>query len=303
MLRKKIGVMALTCIIGATILAGCGKSADSADAGKKADQKTEESVSGNVTAVGSSALQPLAEVAGKAFAEKNPNVKINVQGGGSGQGLSQIASGTVQIGNSDVFAEEKNIDAAKLEDNKVAVVGMGPIVNKDVKVDNLTQQQLIDIFTGKIKNWKEVGGDDQAIVIINRAEGSGTRATFEKFGLNGQPAVKSQEQDNSGSVQKIISQTPGSISYLAFSYFNDKVKPLKIDGVEPKAENVENNTWKIWSYEHMYTQKNPDKATSAFIDYMKGEDVQKNMVGKLGYISITGMKYQRDAQGKVTEVK
>lgn len=297
MLRKKIGLVALTAVLSASALVGCGGSDD-----KKADAGKSE-VKGNITAVGSSALQPLVEAAGSQFTEKNPNVKVNVQGGGSGQGLSQIAAGTVQIGNSDVFAEEKKIKTDKIEDNKVAVVGMGPVVNKEVKVDNLTSQQLADIFTGKIKNWKEVGGEDKEIVVINRAEGSGTRATFEKFALNGQQSVKAQEQDNSGSVQKIVAQTPGSISYLAFSYFNDSVKALKIDGVEPKAENIADNKWKIWSYEHMYTQKNPDEATKAFIEYMKSDDVQKELVSKLGYISINQMKIERDADGKISEVK
>ncbi len=296
MFKKKIGIVALTLVMASAALVGCGGN----------DKKTEEAgsaVKGSITAVGSSALQPLAEAAGKAFSEKNPDVKINVQGGGSGQGLSQIASGTVQIGNSDVFAEEKKIDPKDLEDHKVAVVGMGPVVNKDVKVDNLSQQQLIDIFTGKIKNWKEVGGQDQEIVLINRAEGSGTRATFEQFGLKGQASMKSQEQDNSGSVQKIVAQTPGAISYLAFSYFNDSLKPLKIDEVAPEAKNIADNSWKIWSYEHMYTKKDMDPATKAFIEYMKSDDVQKNFVEKLGYISINGMKIERDAKGEVKDLK
>lgn len=296
MLKKKIGLITLTVVLSASALVGCGGSND-----KKSD--TGKDLKGNITAVGSSALQPLVEAASSGFTEKNPNVKVNVQGGGSGQGLSQISSGTVQIGNSDVFAEEKKVKTDNLEDNKVAVVGMGPVVNKEVKVDNITSQQLADIFTGKIKNWKEVGGADQEIVVINRAQGSGTRATFEKFALNGQQSIKAQEQDNSGSVQKIVAQTPGSISYLAFSYFKGDIKPLKVDGVEPKAENIADNKWKIWSYEHMYTQKKADDATKAFIEYMKSDDVQKELVSKLGYISINQMKIERDANGKVSEVK
>lgn len=296
MLKKRIGLVALTMMLAASAMVGCGKTEEKDAQGAKA-------LSGTITAVGSSALQSLAESAAKSFVEKNPDVNISVQGGGSGMGLSQISSGTVQVGNSDVFAEEKKIDPNDLEDNKVAVVGMGPVINKDIKVDNLTKEQLIGIFTGKIKNWKEVGGQDLAIVVINRAEGSGTRATFEKFGLDGKASIKAQEQDNSGSVQKILTQTPGSISYLAFSYFNKDIKALKIDGVEPKAENIENNTWKIWSYEHMYTKKNPDEATKAYINYVKSDEVQKNLVPKLGYISVSGMKIERDSNGNIKEIK
>lgn len=295
MLGKKLGILSMVVFLGTAALTGCG----GADSGTGNGADSQAKVSGSITAVGSSALQPLVEAVGESFTQNNPDVSLSVQGGGSGQGLSQISQGTVQIGNSDVFAEEKGIDASKLTDNKVCVVGMGPVVNKDVKVDNITSDQLVGIFTGKIKNWKEVGGEDQEIVIINRAEGSGTRATFEKFGLKGAESVKAQEQDNSGSVQKIVAQTPGAISYLAFSYFNDTIKPLKIDNVEPKIENIADNSWKIWSYEHMYTAKDADDATKSFIDFMLSDDIQKTIVPKLGYMSIKDMKVDRDAEGNI----
>lgn len=272
---------------------GDKKPADKAAADKGAE------LSGTITAVGSSALQPLAEAAAEEFKAKHPKVQITVQGGGSGQGLTQISQGSVEIGNSDVFAEEKKIDPSNLKDNKVCIVGMGPVCNPDVTVDNLTKDQLKGIFTGKIKNWKEVGGKDEAIVVINRAAGSGTRATFEKFALGGEPAMQAQEQDNSGTAAKMVSETPGAISYLAFSYFNNKVKPLSVDGVKPEAKNIEDNSWTIWAYEHMYTAKNPKPEVEAFIKFLLSEDVQKTLVPKLGYIPVSGMKIERDAAGKV----
>jgi phosphate transport system substrate-binding protein len=286
-------------------LAGCSSSSNT---GTSSSTDTSSSISGSITAVGSTALQPLVEAASEQFMADNPNVQITVQGGGSGQGITQIAQGSVQIGDSDVFAETKITDAsilAKLTDNKVAVVGMGPVVNTGVAVDDLTIAQLKSIFTGAVTNWKDLGGDDAEIVVINRASGSGTRATFESAVLGGDPVPASftpQEQDSSGTVAKMIADTPNSISYLAFSYFDDTLKALSVGGVKPEEGNVETNKWTIWAYEHMYTAASPDAATQAFIDYMLGDDVQGSLVEQTGYISVSGMKVARDASGTVTSL-
>lgn len=293
-MKKKFAAVFGLFTIFAVIAAGCGNTKETTVSGKGAKQES-------ITAVGSTALQPLVQEAAAQYMNDHPGATINVQGGGSGTGLSKVAEGAVQIGNSDVFAEEKDgIDASKITDHKVAVVGFAPVANQDIGVDNLTKQQLIGIFTGKIKNWKEVGGKDLKIVVINRAEGSGTRAVFEKQALDGATAVKAQEQDSSGTVQKIVNETPGAISYLAFSYINNKVKALKVDGVEPAEENVKTNKWKIWAYEHMYTKGKATGLTKKFIDYMLSDEVQKNLVPKLGYMPISEMQVERDAGGNVT---
>ncbi|MED4344900.1 MULTISPECIES: phosphate ABC transporter substrate-binding protein PstS family protein [Heyndrickxia] len=293
-MKKKFAALFGLLTIFAVIAAGCGNAKGTATSGNGTKQES-------ITAVGSTALQPLVQEAAAQYMNDHPGATINVQGGGSGTGLSKVAEGAVQIGNSDVFAEEKDgIDASKITDHKVAVVGFAPVANQDIGVDNLTKQQLIGIFTGKIKNWKEVGGKDLKIVVINRAEGSGTRAVFEKQALDGATAVKAQEQDSSGTVQKIVNETPGAISYLAFSYINNKVKALKVDGVEPAEENVKTNKWKIWAYEHMYTKGKATGLTKKFIDYMLSDEVQKNLVPKLGYMPISEMQVERDAGGNVT---
>ncbi|KWZ83008.1 MAG: phosphate ABC transporter substrate-binding protein PstS family protein [Heyndrickxia coagulans] len=293
-MKKKFAALFGLLTIFAVIAAGCGNAKGTATSGNGTKQES-------ITAVGSTALQPLVQEAAAQYMNDHPGATINVQGGGSGTGLSKVAEGAVQIGNADVFAEEKDgIDASKITDHKVAVVGFAPVANQDIGVDNLTKQQLIDIFTGKIKNWKEVGGKDLKIVVINRAEGSGTRAVFEKQALDGATAVKAQEQDSSGTVQKIVNETPGAISYLAFSYINNKVKALKVDGVEPTEENVKTNKWKIWAYEHMYTKGKATGLTKKFIDYMLSDEVQKNLVPKLGYMPISEMQVERDAGGNVT---
>ena len=274
-------------------LVGCGGSgsASTADAASSAAAD----LSGSITCSGATSFQPLVEDAANAFMDANANVTITISGGGSGQGLS------------DIFAEEKldAADAAKLTDNQVAVVGMGPVVNGDVDVDDLTTEQLRGIFTGQITDWSQVGGTAGPIQVINRKAGSGTRATFEGAVLAGATVPDSfkpvAEEDSSGTVVEKLQQTAGAISYLAFSYFDDaKFKALKVDGVEPKSANVESGDFKIWSYEHMYTAADADDVTKAFIDYMLSDDVQGSLVEERGFIPLTGMKVKKDASGTIS---
>ncbi|CCF26500.1 phosphate ABC transporter substrate-binding protein PstS family protein [Leuconostoc citreum] len=256
----------------------------------------------SITAVGSTALQPFVESAGEEYAKENLGTFINVQGGGTGTGLSQVAQGAVDLGNSDVFAEEKaGIDAKKLVDHQVAVVGIAPLLNKDNGVSNLTTNQLRDIFTGKVTNWQQVGGKNINIVIINRAAGSGTRATFEKWGLGGAQSLSAQEQDSSGMVRSIVATTPGAVSYASFGYIDRSVTAPSVDNIAPTNANVIDGKYPIWSYEHVYTKGRPNKEVARFLDYLMSKKIQKTLVPELGYISIHDMHVTRQLDGQLVK--
>lgn len=274
-------------LAGLLALVGCGK----------------QSNSQSITAVGSSALQPLVEAAAEQYQSDHLGVFINVQGGGSGTGLSQIQEGAVEIGNSDLFAEEKaGINAKKLVDHRVAVVGITPIVNKAVGVSDLTVVQLRRLFTGEITNWKQVGGKDLPVVVVNRAQGSGTRATFEKWVLGDRQPMAAQEQDSTGMVRSIVASTPGAVSYVAFSYVDKTVRPLALSGVKPTDQNVTTGAWPIWSYEHMYTKGAPKGLTKKFLAYIQSATMQQKLVSKMGYIPMTAMKVERDYRGNLVKL-
>ncbi|MEH7335312.1 phosphate ABC transporter substrate-binding protein [Neobacillus drentensis] len=289
------------------IMAACGGGASTdktEGTAKNETPKTEEKkeLSGSLVVSGSSAMQPLVAAAAEEFMAKNPNVDIQVNAGGSGTGLSQVAEGSVQIGNSDVFAEEKEgVPADQLVDHKVAVVGMTAAVNPKVGIKDIKKEDLIKVFTGKITNWKELGGKDQKIVLVNRPDSSGTRAVFNKFALDGATPAEGITEDSSNTVKKIINETDGAIGYLAFSYLtDDTVTPLSIDGVEPTAENVQSGKFPVWAYQHSYTKGEPTELAKAFLDFMMSDDIQNTLLKEQGYLPVTKMEVERDAKGNQT---
>ena len=257
-------------------------------------------VAGNITAAGSTALQPLVTAAAKQYDAACTGATITVNPGGSGTGLSQVASGAVQIGNSDVTAQSKlatPMPADSLVDHIVARQGWIVVTNKGVTgVTNLTTQQEIDIWTGKDTNWNQVGGPDLPIVLIFRPSSSGTRSTFKKLVLGGKTAATGGQtltEDSNGAVTTAITKTNGAVSVIGFAYYNDPAnKPnlngLQLDGVDATVANMSSNTYKLSADGHMYTLGTPaaGSLTEAFLAYMMSPDIQGTLIPSLSYAPV-----------------
>lgn len=293
MKMKKFIALLTVAGMTATMAVGCGSSSNetSDNAADTNTESSDSSLSGTITAAGSSALKPLADDAADSFLNDHTDVSITIDAGGSGEGLKQVSEGTVDIGNSDVAAEDKLDETAakELVDHQVCVVTMAPIVNKDVAeagVKSLTKEQLISIFTGKTTNWKDVGGPDENIVLVTRPESSGTRATFQKYALDGNEEASntSMETDDSGVLLTNVKSTNGAIGYVALSYLTGDagVETVAIDDVEPTLENTYSGKYPVWTFEHMYTKGEPNEVTKAFLDYITGDEYGDQME-KLGY--------------------
>jgi phosphate transport system substrate-binding protein len=240
---------------------------------------------GSISVAGSTALLPLVKQAAVDYQSKHSNAKISVAGGGSRVGITQVAQKGVDIGDSDIPA----VNQPSLVAHQVAVVTFGVVVNPQSGVKNLTTQQLRQIFSGATTNFKEVGGADQQITIINRPRSSGTRAVFVKNVLGGkEPTESGLTQDSSGTVATMVAQTPGAISYLAMSY----VKPgqqnaVSIDGVAPTDANVSSGKYPYWSYELMITNGQPSAQVADFINFVKTDNA---LLKQLGFMPVSAMK-------------
>jgi phosphate transport system substrate-binding protein len=281
--KSKIALVSTT-LIALLILVGCGKTATpTPGATTTIDKKT-------ISAAGSTALQPLVKLAADDFMAKNADVQVNLSGGGSMTGLNNVASGSIDIGNSDVVVTPELKDKG-LVDHEVAVAPFLIIVNKDVTVDDLTKAQLVDIFTGKITNWKDVGGKDVKISIIGRAKSSGTRATIVRIVMDGKEFTDAAAaQDSTGNLLTGVAQAPGAIGYIDAAYLKDTVKAIKYNGVAYSADAVASGKYPIYAIEHMYTKGDATGTVKAFLDYIVSPEFQDKNVEKSGFIAISKVK-------------
>lgn len=276
MLGKKMMVIAVFSLLALALATpGCGGSGEG-EAGLK----------GSLSLSGSTTVLPLAQEAAEMFMDENPGVTVNVQGGGSSVGISNVAEGVVDIGNAsrDLKDEEKGLG---LVDHEIALDIIVVIAHRDIPVDDLTKDQVFDIFTGKVKNWKEVGGPDKAIVVVVRDEASGTREMFDEKALRKEkPVAGAIECNSNGIVRQTISSTPYSIGYISYGYLDDSVKGLKYDGVAANKENAVNKTYPLSRYLHMFTKGEATGLAKEFIDFVLSDRFQDEVVAQ-EYIPMT----------------
>ena len=294
---RRFGALAVAALLVVTACSSTGSSPSASSPAATPSASAVTCVTGSITAAGSTALQPLVDAAAKKYDAACPGATITVNGGGSGTGLSQVAGGSVQIGNSDVLAGTKlaTPDANKLVDHIVARQGWIVVTNKKVTgVTNLTTQQNIDIWTGKDTNWNQVGGPDLPIVLIFRPASSGTRATFKSIVLGGKNEATGGQtltQDSNGAVTTAVTTTDGAVSVIGFAYYNDPAnKPLlnglQLDGIDATVSNMSSATYKLAADGHMYTNGQPSGLTAAFLDYMMSAEVQGTLIPSLFYAPV-----------------
>ena len=261
---KKLTALLGTAVLAMGILAGCGSSTTettaagtaapattaetaaeaSATAGETKDQAATEAknaqsadLSGAISMVGSTSMEKFANALSESFMEKYPNVTVTAEFVGSGAGVEAVSNGTADIGNSsrNLKDEEK---ADGVAENIVAIDGIAVVVDGANTVEDLTKQQLSDIYEGKITNWKDAGGNDAPIVVVGRESGSGTRSAFEELLKLEDMCKYSNELDSTGAVMAKVASTPGAIGYVSLDVLDDTVKAVKLEGAEPTEENI-----------------------------------------------------------------
>lgn len=271
--KSKVMTLVLSGLLALAMLAGCANSENAAEEQQGAG---EESLQGSINIAGSSSVQPLSEELGQAFMEANPDVKINVAGGGSSAGVKAAQEGTAEIGASS--RELKDNEKGTVKEFLIARDGIAVIVHPDNPVSDLKIDDIKKIFSGQVTNWKEVGGMDAPITVISREDGSGTRGAFEEIVLGEEKLVETATiQNSTGAVKTSVATNSNAIGYVSLGAIQgaNDVKAVKVDGVEATAENVKNGSYKI-SRPFLYlTKGEPQGVVKAYIDWVLSDQGQE----------------------------
>ena len=311
---KKLTALLGTAVLAMGILAGCGSTTTettaaataapattaetaaeaSAMAGETKDQAATEAenapsadLSGAISMVGSTSMEKFANALSESFMEKYPNVTVTAEFVGSGAGIEAVSNGTADIGNSsrNLKDEEK---AGGVAENIVAIDGIAVVVDGANTVEDLTKQQLSDIYEGKITNWKDAGGNDAPIVVIGRESGSGTRSAFEELLKLEDMCKYSNELDSTGAVMAKVASTPGAIGYVSLDVLDDTVKAVKLEGAEPTEENIKAGSYFLSRPFVMATKgdiSEQNELVKALFDYIYSDEGAE-IVKSVGLIAV-----------------
>ena len=258
--RKLILPLLATVALSAAMLAGCSGGA------------AEETVEGTVTTDGSTSMEKVIGGLGEAFEEENPGVTFTYNPTGSGSGITAVTEGRCDIGLSSRDLKDEEL-AQGLTETVLAKDGIAIVVNPENKVEDLTVEQIADIFTGKITNWKEVGGDDVEIVLIGREAGSGTRDGFESITGTEEACQYRQELTSTGDVITTVAGNPAAIGYASLASVQDSVKAVTVGGVAPTEETIADGSYAVQRPFILVTKEGEQlsDAAQAFFDYATSE--------------------------------
>jgi len=247
--------------------------------------------SGSVVIKGSTTVLPVAQAASEAYMKLHPGVNISLSGGGSGDGIKALIDKSTDIANSSRDMKKEEIDLAKSKGvnplaHIVAIDAIVPIVNPKNKINGLTTDQLSQIFQGKIKNWKEVGGEDLAIVVVSRDSSSGTFESWGHLVLSGAKVTpRAQLQASNGAVVQAISKNRYAIGYIGIGYLNKSVKGLTVNGIQASAKTALSKEYPVARPLFMYTNGTPAGETAGFIKFLLSPSGQK-IVKKEGFVPL-----------------
>ena len=252
----------------------------------------------NVVIKGSTTVLPIAQAALEAYMKAHPGVNISLSGGGSGDGIKALIDKSTDIATSSREIKAKEVELAKSKGvnpvaHTVAIDALTPIVHPKNRINGLTIDQLSQIYQGKIKNWKEVGGDDLQIVVVSRDSSSGTFESWGNLVLNNAKVTpKAQLQASSGAVVQAVSKNRYAISYVGIGYLNQSVKALTVNGIAASAKTALSKEYPVARPLYMYTNGQPTGEAANFIKFVLSPAGQK-LVAKEGFVPITG-----EAKGK-----
>ena len=265
---KKTVSLILGVVMMLSVLAGCG-------------QKEAAAVSTD----GSTSMEEVISILGEAFTENHKEVKFTYNPTGSGSGITAVKEGRCDIGLSSRALKDEE-KAGGLQETVLAYDGIAIIVNPENPVADLTVEQIAKMYTGEITNWKDVGGEDQEIVLIGREGGSGTRDGFESITKTKDKCVYRQELTSTGDVITTVSQNPNAIGYASLSAIKDSVKALKVNGVTPSEETVKDGSYRVQRPFVLVTaaDKELSKTAQEFFDYITSPEVN-DLIASAGVVS------------------